>query len=119
MARGPRGGRQGRGRRASALSAGPLTADGEHAVRLTVRVQPGARRTGPAGSWNGLPKLAVSEPAQDGRANEAVRRLVAELFDLAPSSVEVLRGHSARTKVLRLALPHAAAAARLERLLAP
>lgn len=88
-------------------------------MRLTIRVQPGARRSGPAGRWNGLPRIAVSEPARDGRANEAVRRLVAELFGLAPSRVEVLRGHSARTKVLRLALPHATAAERLERILGP
>jgi uncharacterized protein YggU (UPF0235/DUF167 family) len=84
-----------------------------------VRVQPGARRTGLAGTWDGLPKLAVAAPAQDGRANEAVRRLVAGLFGLAPSSVEVVRGHSARTKVLRLALDPSEARTRLERLLAP
>lgn len=87
------------------------------AVRLTVRLQPGARRAGPAGSWNGLLKLAVSAPPEDGRANAAALALVAELFGLRPSSVALLRGHSARTKVFRLALAPAAARARLAELL--
>jgi len=92
-------------------------ADGK-AVRLTVRVQPGARRAAPAGSWNGLLKLAVTAPPEGGRANAAVLALAAELFGLRPSAVTLVRGHSARTKVLRLALAPAAARARLTELLA-
>ncbi|HEX6884878.1 MAG TPA: DUF167 domain-containing protein [Planctomycetota bacterium] len=87
------------------------------AVRLTVRVQPNARRAAPAGSWNGLLKLAVPAPPEGGRANEAALALVAELFGLRPSAVTLVRGHSARTKVLRLALAPAAARARLTELL--
>jgi uncharacterized protein YggU (UPF0235/DUF167 family) len=88
-------------------------------VLLTVRVQPGAHRSGPAGSWNGLPRLAVRAAPHEGQANEAVRRLVAELFGLAPSSVDLVRGHSSRTKVLRLSLTLAEAGARLAPLLFP
>lgn len=87
-------------------------------VLLRVRVQPNARRAGPAGSWNGLLKLAVPAPPEDGRANAAAAALLAELFGLRPSSVVLLRGHSSRTKVFRLALPAAAARARLAELLA-
>lgn len=96
-----------------------LSEEGPGSVRLRVRVQPGARRTGPAGSWNGLLKLAVAAPPEDGRANEALQALLAELFGLRPSAVELLRGHSARTKDFRLALPPAAARARLAALLSP
>jgi len=89
---------------------------GGRAVRLAVRVQPGARRAGAVGLWNGKLKLAVAAPPEDGRANRAAQELLAELFGLRPSSVELLQGHSSRSKVFRLELPLAAARARLEAL---
>ena len=91
---------------------------GSASVLLSVRVQPSARRAGAAGSWNGLLKLAVTAPPADGRANEAAIALLAELFGLRPSVVTIVRGHSSRTKVFRLALAPALARARLAKLLA-
>ena len=95
------------------LTAGP---DGR-SVLVSVRVQPGARRTGLAGAWNGALKLAVSAPPEDGRANDAARELLAELFLLRPSSVELVRGHSSRNKLFRIALSLSEAQARLAQLL--
>lgn len=83
---------------------------------LVVRVQPGARRSALAGEWDGLPRLAVRARAQGGRANDELVALVAELFGLRPSAVRLVRGHSSRTKTLRLALAPAAARPRLEAL---
>jgi uncharacterized protein (TIGR00251 family) len=94
-----------------------LTAAGPDGVHLSVRIQPGARRAGVAGNWNGILRLAVAAPPEDGRANEAAARLLAELFELRPSSVELLRGHSSRSKVFRLALAPERARARLAELL--
>ena len=102
------------------MSAGEdgLTAEADgRTVLLEVRIQPGARRSGARGSWNGRLKLAVAAPPEDGRANEAAAALLAELFELRPSSVELVRGHSARSKVFRLGLALAPARARLARLL--
>ena len=80
--------------------------DGDSAKTLAVRAQPGARRVGVAGTWNGHLKLAVSAPADQGRANEAILALVAaKLFGLRPSAVELVRGHSSRQKQVRLLLP--------------
>jgi uncharacterized protein (TIGR00251 family) len=92
-------------------------ADGR-TVLLEVRVQPGARRARCAGSWNGRLKLAVSAPPEDGRANEAAAALLAELFGLRASGVELVRGHASRSKLFRLALAHGPARARLDELLA-
>jgi len=97
---------------------GLLAESNGRAVRLAVRVQPNARRRGVAGSWNGLLRLAVAVPPEDGRANAAVAELLAELFELRPSAVELVQGHSARTKVFRLALAATAARTRLAELLA-
>jgi uncharacterized protein (TIGR00251 family) len=91
------------------------TAEGD--ALLSVRVQPGARRTGAAGALDGRLRLAVTAPPEGGRANEAVCRLVAELFGLRASAVEVVRGHSSRRKTLRLAAAPDAVRARLAALL--
>ncbi len=97
--------------------AGGLSAESSGSVLLEVRVQPGARRSGVKGNWNGSLRLAVAAPPEDGRANAAAAALVAELFGLRSSSVALVRGHSSRSKVFRLGLALAPARARLTELL--
>lgn len=98
---------------------GGLTSEaGGRTVLLAVRVQPGARRAESAGVWNGMLKLAVSAPPTDGRANAAAAALLAELFGLRASAVELVRGHSSRSKVFRLRLAPRVARARLAQLFA-
>jgi uncharacterized protein (TIGR00251 family) len=72
-------------------------------VRLRLRVQPGARRTAllqrmPGGEW----KVAVSAPPLDGRANDAVVELVSELLGVRRAQVKLVRGASARSKVVEV-----------------
>ncbi|MBI5913365.1 DUF167 domain-containing protein [Candidatus Azambacteria bacterium] len=44
----------------------------------------------------------VREVPEDGKANDAVVRAVAEHFDVAPSRVKILRGASGRKKVVEI-----------------
>jgi uncharacterized protein YggU (UPF0235/DUF167 family) len=90
--------------------------DDGRSTALTVRAQPGARHTGFAGFWNGLPKIAVSAPAQDGRANAQMALVIAELFGLRPSAVEQTSGARSRRKSFRLACAPDVVNARLEEL---
>lgn len=83
------------------------------ACRLRVRAQPGARREGLAGTWNGMLKLAVSAPPEDGRANESLARLLAELLGLRKQEIELVAGARARNKEFRVGLPCAQVRARL------
>jgi|SoiMethySBSTD1v2_1073268.scaffolds.fasta_scaffold784345_2 uncharacterized protein YggU (UPF0235/DUF167 family) len=83
------------------------------ACRLRVRAQPGARREGLSGTWNGMLKLAVSAPPEDGRANESLARLLAQLLDVKRSAVALLAGETSRTKEFRVELSVAEARARL------
>lgn len=92
-------------------------AEDGRASLLDVRAQPGARRRGAAGAWNGQLKLAVTAPPEGGRANREIVKLAAELFGLAPSEVELVRGHSARRKTLRLERPPDEVRARLRAVL--
>lgn len=69
---------------------------------LTVRLQPRARRDEVVGERGGAVVIRVSAPPVDGRANEALRRLIAKAARVAPSKVTVVRGHTAREKVVRV-----------------
>jgi uncharacterized protein len=93
--------------------------EGGRSSVLAVRVQPGARRDGCAGAWNASLKIAVSAPPEDGRANERLVEVIAELFGLRRSAVEIVGGRTSRDKRVRLALGAAAVRARLTELLHP
>ena len=71
-------------------------------TRLKVRVSPGARRPGIAGRHGDAWKVRVAEPPEDGRANEAVLRLLAETLDVPRARVTLVSGHSSRDKIVVL-----------------
>ena len=70
------------------------------AVRIAVRLRPGASRDALLGLRDGVLQARVSAPPVDGRANAALCRLVAKRAGVAPSKVSVLRGERSREKLL-------------------
>ncbi len=66
-------------------------------TRLKLRVSPGARRPGVSGRYGNAWKVRVAAPPEDGRANEAVLRLVS---DVLGAPVELVAGHASRDKVV-------------------
>jgi uncharacterized protein len=72
-------------------------------TRVRLRVAPGATRAGVVGRHGDAWKLRVTAPAEGGRANDAVVRLLAETLALPRSSVTLVSGHSARDKIVELA----------------
>jgi len=77
-----------------------------HGVTLTVRAQPGARKTAITGVYGEGPeaklKISVQAPPVEGRANLALIAFLAESFSLDRHSVEILSGELSRTKVFLL-----------------
>jgi len=69
---------------------------------LAIRVQPRAKRTEVAGERAGAVVIRVSAPPVDGKANEAVCRLIADRLGVPKSAVRIVRGESARDKVVRI-----------------
>jgi len=59
---------------------------------------PGARRSGVVGEHAGALKVAVTAPAQEGRANEAVVQTVRKALGLKRSQVELYKGAASRDK---------------------
>jgi uncharacterized protein YggU (UPF0235/DUF167 family) len=70
---------------------------------VAVRVKPGASRARVGGCHQGRygPALvvAVTAPAVDGRATEAVRRALADALGLRPASVSLRAGATSRDKL--------------------
>jgi uncharacterized protein (TIGR00251 family) len=71
-------------------------------VSFAVRLQPKAKKTAILGELDGALKLAVTAPPIEGRANEACIRFIAELLNVARSSVTIAAGASSRNKVIRI-----------------
>jgi uncharacterized protein (TIGR00251 family) len=65
---------------------------------LAVRAQPGARRNGVFGEQNGALKVAVTAPADKGRANKALDEVLAKALGLKKSQVALLSGPTSRDK---------------------
>jgi uncharacterized protein len=69
---------------------------------LAIRVQTRAKRSEVAGERGGAVLIRVSAPPVDGKANEAVCRLIAERVGVPRSAVRIVRGESSRDKVVRI-----------------
>lgn len=71
-------------------------------ARIAVRLKPRGHRDELIGVEDGVLQARVSAPPVDGRANEALRRLLAKRLGVAPSRVRVLRGEKSREKLLEV-----------------
>ena len=78
---------------------------------LPVRAQPGARKNAVTGEHAGALKVAVTAPPEDGRANDAVVRLVSDALGVP---AELVSGFTSRDKVVAV---DGVTAADIERLL--
>jgi uncharacterized protein (TIGR00251 family) len=71
-------------------------------ARIAVRVQPRARRGEIVGERDGSLVVRVAAPPVDGRANDALCRLLAARLRIAPSRVRIVRGAASRDKVVEV-----------------
>lgn len=67
---------------------------------IRVRVTPRAKRNEIAGWRDGVLQVRVAAPPVEGRANDAVCKLLAKRLRVPRSSVQVVRGESARDKTI-------------------
>ena len=63
-----------------------------------VRVQPRASRDEITGEWQGGLRLRLTSPPVDDRANDALRRFLAECLKVSVSAVRIASGEHSRTK---------------------
>jgi uncharacterized protein (TIGR00251 family) len=69
---------------------------------LTLRVLPRAIRDEVMG-WDGaVLRVRLRAPPVDGRANEALRRFLGEHLGIPQRDIEIVRGETSRTKLVRV-----------------
>lgn len=68
---------------------------------ITVRVTPNARANKVVMD-NGLIKIGVTVPPEDGKANAAVTVLLSKALGVPKSSLKLVQGHKSRDKIFRL-----------------
>ncbi|MEQ1526596.1 MAG: DUF167 domain-containing protein [Gallionella sp.] len=71
-------------------------------ITLTLHVQPGAKRSEIVGLHGDALKIKLAAPPVEGRANEALLKFIAELFDVPIRNVELRQGDQSRRKVVSI-----------------
>ena len=72
-------------------------------LTLRVRVQPRAAQDAVAGERAGALVVRLTAPPVEGRANQALARVLGRALGVAPSAVRVVRGETARDKLIAVA----------------
>ena len=77
--------------------------DTPEGLTLRVRVQPRAATDALSGERAGALVVRLTAPPVEGRANLALARLLGRALGVAPSAVRVVRGETARDKLIAVA----------------
>ena len=72
-------------------------------ARIRVRLTPRSGRNELVGWQNGLLRVRVTAPPVDGKANEALERLIAKALGVPKSDVSVASGTRSRGKTVEIA----------------
>lgn len=70
--------------------------------QIWVNVKPQARKEGVTQLPSGDYRVSVSAPPQNGKANQALIDLLARYFAVPKSTIKILRGNSARRKLIQI-----------------
>lgn len=73
------------------------------ALTFAVRVVPRASKTAAVGEHGGALKVRVAAPPVGGAANEELTRFLAGRLNVPARSVEIVGGHTSKTKVVKAA----------------
>jgi len=77
-------------------------AETDSGVVIAVRVAPRASRDAIEGEYAGALKVRLTAPPVDDRANEALRRFLAERLKAPVSAVRILSGEKSRNKRVQI-----------------
>ncbi|MFA5124654.1 MAG: DUF167 domain-containing protein [Patescibacteria group bacterium] len=69
-------------------------------MQILVEVKPNSKCESVEKITDSIYKIRVRAPAQEGQANKAVIKVLAEYFKVAKSLIQIKTGKTARTKVI-------------------
>lgn len=71
-------------------------------ITFNVKVIPRAKRDEIVGVEGDAVKIRLNAPPVEGRANEALVKFLAAVFDIPRAQIEIVRGETSRHKVVRV-----------------
>ena len=71
-------------------------------MKVTIKVKTNAKKNAVVQEADGVLRVLVKAPPQEGRANEAVIVVLAEYFAVPKSHVTIVGGFKSKTKVVRI-----------------
>ncbi|MFH1856644.1 MAG: DUF167 domain-containing protein [Candidatus Omnitrophota bacterium] len=71
---------------------------------INVKINPRAKRNLVEKQAEDLFRVYVTAPPEDGKANKAMRELLAEHFGIAKSKISIISGEKFRQKVVKIDL---------------
>jgi uncharacterized protein (TIGR00251 family) len=71
-------------------------------VIFDVRVIPRSSKNEVVGEHDGAIRIKLKSPPVDGAANEELIRLLSKQLDTSRSDIEIISGHTSRTKRVRI-----------------
>ncbi|MDE7169716.1 MAG: DUF167 domain-containing protein [Mucispirillum sp.] len=74
-------------------------------MKITLYIQPGAKKGGYAGLHDGIPKIKIKARPSEGAANEEVTEVIAGLLNIPKSRVSIISGLTSRIKILEIDAP--------------
>jgi uncharacterized protein len=74
----------------------------DNAVIFAVRVIPRSSRSEIVGEYNGVLKVKLNSPPVDGEANKELIALLAKIFQVSKSDVEIIGGQTSKLKQVKI-----------------
>jgi len=72
------------------------------ATLLLIKVTPNAKENRIVGYEEGVLRVRIRGVPEKGRVNEELIAFLAEVFDIAKSQIEIISGHTARLKRVKI-----------------
>ena len=70
-------------------------------MKKEVHIKPRAKHAG-VEEKDGVIEVSVHAPPADGKANEEMRELLADYFEVAKSAIEIIQGETSRKKLIEI-----------------
>ncbi|MGB6385592.1 MAG: DUF167 domain-containing protein [Terriglobales bacterium] len=80
-----------------------LVQNSDIGATFAIKVHPRAKKNAVTGKVGDAPKLSITAPPVDGKANQACIDFFAKLLKVPRSSVTIAAGNASRNKVIRVA----------------
>lgn len=72
------------------------------ALLISIKAVPGAKRDEVVGRLGDRLKIRISAPPENGKANKAIRLLLAREMNIRPNDIEIVHGHASPEKTVRI-----------------